>query len=1246
LVHSLKNPDGHPHGSPDDRPTEREAAPPQFTPPTPVIPDHTLLKRIGAGSYGAVWLARNATGSYRAVKVVYRATFDSDKPYEREFTGIKEFEPISRSHPSQVDILHVGRNDAAGYFYYVMELADPVGEENGKGGKGAEGNRAELQARSSPPFPRFSSSSGTATRRIDPDTYEPTTLRTVLKERGRLPSSEGLNIGAALAEALEHLHAHGLVHREIQPSNIIFVNGRPKLADIGLVARADATLSFVGTEGYLPPEGPGKPAADIYSFGKVLYEMASGKDRQQFPEPPTLLKELPDREAFQELNEVILKACAHDATERYQSAAEMHVELVSLRAGKSLKRSRLLEKRLAQLTKLSVAGVTLTALVIAGYFYQQYQTRVARQYARQNEQLAREKELEIAKLHEERGLRLMEEGDLIGSLPWFAEALSRARGEAEAERRHRFRIGAILRQCPRLLQIIHEPGRVTVAEFSPDGRRVVTTGVRPNAEQYVSVWELPERSPRNADFQVGASRRSETWRYLPEGPLIKSLETGLMRTLVNVPMVLRPDGRRVIVWGQGPGADALHTYDLESGKLIGQPMVHQARIWHALFSPDGLRVLTASADRTARLWQADSGELLATLTHDDEVLSAAMDANGDRILTVCKNGTAYLWNAQTAQRIHVMDLGLKGADLSVLPVFSSDGRWAVIASGDDAQVWVVRTGVKLRTLATKDGMESLRVSPDGELVSTAFRKAQVWEAATGEAITLPLDKGLSYWTTARFSPDGSRVISGSEAGVATIWDARTGADVWPPLRANAGLAWFGNGVRFSPDGRRALMVSRAIRVWDMTGAHSELPTLWHSGAVSDLSFSPDGRWLVTASDDHTARLWDAASGQPVSPPLHHDGPVVLGPFTADGARVLTASFDGTTRLWNANTGEPIFSPLRHGAPLRKAEFSRDGQWIMTVGQDNRVRLWDGATGQQTGTAIEHGDLRDAMFTANSRRVITTGSGTAKAWEVPSGAQIEWAPEQHRVSRLALSPDGRSVLQTLGVAQVLDAETFKPITPLDSHLNKGARSGCWSPDSTKVITTGEDQAARLWDATTGKELVPAMMHPGGVASPTFSADGRWILTIGSIESEAGGALCVWDANSGLLAAPPFQLAAPIRSAAFSPDGHRIIAGATDGSVRALDFSPYEGSVEDLKGIVEVFSGRQIAGTTLAQTVEPEAIKATFDRLRSRFPQYFASSAKDALAWHKREAEDRARSRQRFAANWHVNQVKVLTGDTAE
>ena len=95
----------------------------------PTIPDHELLKKIGGGSYGEVWLARNILGCWRAVKIVYRNSFDHDRPFEREFAGIQKFEPISRTHESQVDILHVGRGE--GYFYYVMELADDANAECG-----------------------------------------------------------------------------------------------------------------------------------------------------------------------------------------------------------------------------------------------------------------------------------------------------------------------------------------------------------------------------------------------------------------------------------------------------------------------------------------------------------------------------------------------------------------------------------------------------------------------------------------------------------------------------------------------------------------------------------------------------------------------------------------------------------------------------------------------------------------------------------------------------------------------------------------------------------------------------------------------------------------------------------------------------------------------------------------------------------------------------------------------------------
>jgi len=285
---------------------------------------------IGRGAYGEIWLARTITGAFRAVKVVYRSTFETERTFLREFEGMSAFEPISRAHDGFVDILHVGRTSE--YLYYSMELADDH----------------------------------LAGREIDIVNYEPRTLKSDLAQHKRLTADTSIRLGLSLTEAIEALHARGLTHRDIKPSNIIFIEGAPKLADIGLVA-ASGQRSFVGTEGYVPPEGPGTPRADIYSLGKLLYETCTGKDRLDFPEIDSQLSTRPDREQLLQLNEVLIKACANDSKERYASAAAMHRDLAALKRGEPPKRSH---------AKLLGAAILILALAIMGtWFWLQRESR-------------------------------------------------------------------------------------------------------------------------------------------------------------------------------------------------------------------------------------------------------------------------------------------------------------------------------------------------------------------------------------------------------------------------------------------------------------------------------------------------------------------------------------------------------------------------------------------------------------------------------------------------------------------------------------------------------------------------------------------------------------------------------------------------------------------------------------------------------------------------------------------------------
>jgi len=253
----------------------------------PTIPDYELLRYVGRGAYGEVWLARDVIGGYRVVKIVRRVAFDDDGPYEREFRGLQKFAPISREHPGVVQVLHVGLNRAGGFFHYVMEAGDD-----------------EQTA-----------------QQIDPDLYTPRNLGRDLRLRRHLDAARIVELGLALCDALAFLHGRGLIHRDIKPANVIFVNGRAKLADVGLVtdlaSRAHG-VTQVGTEGYIAPEGSGTAAGDIFALGRLLAEAFT---------PSTAS----DDEAALALRRILDQAQAVRPEERFANARALGDALVAWR---------------------------------------------------------------------------------------------------------------------------------------------------------------------------------------------------------------------------------------------------------------------------------------------------------------------------------------------------------------------------------------------------------------------------------------------------------------------------------------------------------------------------------------------------------------------------------------------------------------------------------------------------------------------------------------------------------------------------------------------------------------------------------------------------------------------------------------------------------------------------------------------------------------------------------------------------
>jgi serine/threonine protein kinase len=260
----------------------------------PCVPDFELIRPIGQGGFGQVWLATNrATGHLRAVKVIALGSAGTTDPAGREITSITRLEErVHTHHPNLLDIQHVGKTGE--HLYYVMEPADDV--------------------------PGGPASSGSG--------YRPATLQSRL-EGGPLGPEECLRYARELLTGLAHLHAAGMVHRDVKPANCLFVGGQLKLGDFGLLAEADPQVSRVGTQKYMPPDGRMDTRADVYAAGLVIYEMLSGLPVESFPRLGQRAPQIAESPILRRLNRLVLRACQSDPQQRFQDTREMLARLES-----------------------------------------------------------------------------------------------------------------------------------------------------------------------------------------------------------------------------------------------------------------------------------------------------------------------------------------------------------------------------------------------------------------------------------------------------------------------------------------------------------------------------------------------------------------------------------------------------------------------------------------------------------------------------------------------------------------------------------------------------------------------------------------------------------------------------------------------------------------------------------------------------------------------------------------------------